>query len=90
MPGVEGLNGNELNVGPDGSKINVTRFDADGTIVPKPGEALSKRLDPDHSKNGVQGEARPRCPTIAGCAKESCVQTRSRRSRLLGYERERT
>ena len=38
----------------DGSKIPVTRFDADGTTVQKPGEALSKSLDPDHSKNGVQ------------------------------------
>jgi phospholipase C len=54
MPGVEGLTGNEFNVAPDGSKIAVTRFDADGTTVQKPGEALSKRLDPDHSKNGVQ------------------------------------
>lgn len=54
MPGVEGLTGNEFNVAPDGSEIAVTRFDADGTTVQKPGEALSKSLDPDHSKTGVQ------------------------------------
>ncbi len=54
MPEVDGLTGNEFNLGPDGSKVGVARFDADGTSVQKPGEALTKALDPDHSKAGVQ------------------------------------
>jgi phospholipase C len=54
MSTIEGLTGNEFNLGPDGSKITVTRFDADGSTVQKPGEALQKRLDPDHSKAGVR------------------------------------
>jgi phospholipase C len=54
MPEVEGLTGEEFNLDPDGNRIGLTRFDADGTAVQKPGEALEKRLDPDHSKSGVQ------------------------------------
>jgi phospholipase C len=54
LPDVNGLNGDEYNLGPDHKPIPVTRFDADGTTVQKPGEALEKRLDPDHSKRGVQ------------------------------------
>jgi phospholipase C len=54
MGEVEGLTGTEFNLDPDGNKIGVTRFDADGTAIQKPGEALQKRLDPDHSKAGVQ------------------------------------
>lgn len=54
MPEVNGLTGTEYNLDRDGSQIQVARFDADGTAVQKPGEALQKRLDPDHSKAGVQ------------------------------------
>jgi phospholipase C len=54
MPDVEGLTGDEFNLDPDGNKIGVIRFDADGSTVQKPGEALVKPLDPDHSKAGVQ------------------------------------
>jgi phospholipase C len=54
MPEVDGLTGDEFNLGPDGTKVPVTRFDADGTSIQKPGEALTKALDPDHSKAGVQ------------------------------------
>lgn len=54
MPEVNGLNGDEFNVGPDGSKVPITAFDADATKVQRPGEALQKKLDPDHSKKGVQ------------------------------------
>jgi phospholipase C len=54
MPEVNGLTGEESNVYPEGNRIGVTRFDADGTAVIKPGEALTKPLDPDHSKKGVQ------------------------------------
>jgi phospholipase C len=54
MPDVNGLNGDEYNVDGNGNKIQVTRFDADGSTIQKPGEALVKGLDPDHSKQGVQ------------------------------------
>jgi phospholipase C len=54
VPDVNGLNGDEYNLGPDLKPIQVTRFDADGSTVQKPGEALEKRLDPDHSKDGVR------------------------------------
>ena len=54
MADVNGLTGEEFNLDPDGNRIGLTRFDADGTAVQKPGEALEKRLDPDHSKAGVQ------------------------------------
>jgi phospholipase C len=54
MPEVEGLTGEEFNLDPDTNRIGVVRFDADGTAVQKPGEALQKGLDPDHSKTGVQ------------------------------------
>jgi phospholipase C len=54
MDAVEGLTGDEFNLDRDGNKITVRRFDADGNTVQKPGEALQKRLDPDHGKNGVQ------------------------------------
>src|SRR5947209_19278643 len=54
MPEVNGLTGEEFNLDPEGSRIPITRFDADGSTVQKPGEALQKRLDPDHSKHGVQ------------------------------------
>lgn len=51
---VDGLTGDEFNLGPDGTKVPVTAFDADANRIQRPGEALQKRLDPDHSKDGVQ------------------------------------
>ncbi len=56
MGDVDGLTGPDVNfnVDPHGNKIPVTAFDADAQKVQRRGEALEKRLDPDHSKHGVQ------------------------------------
>jgi phospholipase C len=54
MTEVDGLKGDEFNFGPDGTKVPVTPFDADANDIQRPGEALQKKLDPDHSKAGVQ------------------------------------
>jgi phospholipase C len=54
MEDVDGLTGAEYNLDRDGHEIGVTAFDADATRIVRPGEALQKRLDPDHSKHGVQ------------------------------------
>jgi phospholipase C len=53
MPEVNGLNGDEFNLGPDGTKVPLKAFDADAHDVQRPGEALQKKLDPDHSKQEV-------------------------------------
>lgn len=50
---VDGLSGDEYNLDRNGAKVTVHAFDADGTAVMRTGEALSKALDPDHSKHGV-------------------------------------
>jgi phospholipase C len=52
---VNGLTGPEVNfnLGPDGTRVPITAFDADGNTVQRKGEALQKRLDPDHSPHGV-------------------------------------
>jgi phospholipase C len=56
MADLDGLTGPEVNfnVDPNGNKIGITAFDADAQRVQRHGEALQKRLDPDHSKHGVQ------------------------------------
>ena len=54
MQQVDGLTGTEFNMDADGNVINVHAFDADATKVQRPGEALQKRLDPDHSPAGVR------------------------------------
>jgi phospholipase C len=56
MGDVAGLTGPEVNfnVGPGGEHIGITAFHADGVRVQRHGEALQKRLDPDHSKKGVR------------------------------------
>ncbi|MEY2441958.1 MAG: phospholipase [bacterium] len=54
MTDVDGLGGSEFNFGPDGSKVAVTAFDATDHTLQHRGEALQKRLDPDHSRSGVQ------------------------------------
>jgi phospholipase C len=59
MPEVNGLTGDEFNLGPDGTKVPITAFDADAHHIQHPGEALQKKLDPDHSKPGVQIQIGP-------------------------------
>src|SRR5690349_9961452 len=53
MPEVNGLTGEEFNLGPDGTQVALKEFDADAHDVQRMGEALQKKLDPDHSKHGV-------------------------------------
>src|SRR3954468_23067248 len=53
LPEINGLTGDEVNLGPDGSKVPLTAFDADAHAIQRVGEALRKGLDPDHSKGGV-------------------------------------
>ncbi|MFL5862760.1 MAG: alkaline phosphatase family protein [Solirubrobacteraceae bacterium] len=52
---INGLTGPDVNfnLGPDGTRIPITPFDADGNEVQRRGEALQKSLDPDHSPHGV-------------------------------------
>ncbi len=56
MLDVDGLTGPDVNfnVDPNGTRIPLTEFDADAHKVQRHGEALEKKLDPDHSKHGVQ------------------------------------
>jgi len=54
MSEVDGLSGAEYNLDPNGAKIAVHPFDAEANKVLRPGEALQKRLDPDHSPKGVR------------------------------------
>jgi len=55
MPEIDGLTGPAVNFNPapDGTRIPITAFDADAQHVQRQGEALQKRLDPDHSPAGV-------------------------------------
>ena len=59
MADVDGLKGDEFNLGPDKKAIPITAFDADAHHVQREGEALQKSLDPDHSKEGVQVQLGP-------------------------------
>jgi phospholipase C len=54
-PEVNGLTGPEVNANdaPNGKRIPIKAFDADAHDVQRMGEALQKRLDPDHSPAGV-------------------------------------
>jgi phospholipase C len=61
MPEVNGLDGDEVNLAPDGSRIAVHPFDADANDVQRKGEALDKKLDPDHSKRGVAIQLQDGC-----------------------------
>jgi phospholipase C len=54
MTDVDGLRGDEFNLDADGKQIGVHAFDAEANKVLRPGEALQKRLDPDHSPKGVR------------------------------------
>jgi phospholipase C len=55
MNDVDGLTGPDVNVNldPDGNKVPIHAFDAEASTVQRAGEALQKRLDPDHSPKGV-------------------------------------
>jgi phospholipase C len=53
MTDVDGLTGAEFNLDRDGKRIPVRAFDAEHSNVQRVGEALQKRLDPDHSPKGV-------------------------------------
>ncbi len=59
MADLDGLKGDEFNLGPDKRAIHVRALDADAHDVQREGEALEKKLDPDHSKNGVQIQLGP-------------------------------
>src|SRR4051794_7425984 len=59
MADVNGLKGDEFNLGPDNKAIPITAFNADAHDVQRTGEALQKSLDPDHSKKGVQIQLGP-------------------------------
>jgi len=54
MQDVDGLTGDEFNLDADGDVIKVHAFDAEANKVQRAGEALQKRLDPDHSPAGVR------------------------------------
>jgi len=59
MTEVDGLRGDEFNLDVDGNRIGVHAFDAEANKVQRPGEALQKRLDPDHSPKGVRKQLGP-------------------------------
>jgi phospholipase C len=59
MTDVDGLTGDEFNLDADGKRVPVHAFDADAHEVQRPGEALQKRLDPDHSPRGVRVQLGP-------------------------------
>src|SRR6476661_5552709 len=50
---IEGLSPELYNLDPHRNKIPITAFDADAQKIQRHGEALQKRLDPDHSPKGV-------------------------------------
>ena len=59
MAEVEGLVGNEWNLDKKGRRVAVTPFDAEAHAVQPRGEALQKKLDPDHSPTGVRIQLGP-------------------------------
>ena len=59
MTEVDGLTGEEFNLDSNGKKIPVVAFDAEATRVQRRGEALQKKLDPDHSPAGVKVQLGP-------------------------------
>jgi phospholipase C len=59
MSELDGLTGDEFNLDADGNSIPVHAFDAEANKVQRPGEALQKRLDPDHSPKGVRTQLGP-------------------------------
>lgn len=59
MTEVDGLRGTEFNLDADGKRIAVHAFDAEADKVQRKGEALQKKLDPDHSPAGVRKQLGP-------------------------------
>jgi phospholipase C len=59
MDEVDGLTGEERNLDSRGRAIKVHPFDAEAQRVQPSGEALQKRLDPDHSPRGVRIQVGP-------------------------------
>jgi len=59
MTEVDGLTGTEFNVDDRGVKRFVHAFDAEAQRVQRRGEALQKKLDPDHSPRGVRVQLGP-------------------------------
>jgi phospholipase C len=55
MADIEGLTGPDVNfnLDRDGNRIGIHAFDAEASAVQRSGEALQKRLDPDHSTKGT-------------------------------------
>jgi phospholipase C len=80
MPEVNGLNGDEFNLDPNGNRVPLREFHADASDVQRQGEALQKSLDPDHSKAGVHNQLGPwgadGRPEMGGFVK-AFVQTRN-------------
>jgi phospholipase C len=54
MTDLDGLGGREFNFDRNQKKIAVHAFDAEANKVQRPGEALQKKLDPDHSIKAVK------------------------------------
>jgi phospholipase C len=59
MTDVDGLDGDEFNLDAKGRRVPVHAFDAEAQRVQRFGEALEKRLDPDHSPRGVRTQVGP-------------------------------
>src|SRR3954469_1183605 len=54
MADLDGLGGREFNFDRNQKKIAIHAFDAEANKVQRPGEALQKKLDPDHSIKAVK------------------------------------
>jgi len=63
MTDVDGLTGEEFNFDPNGERIGVHPFDTSDQKLQRRGEALQRKLDPDHSPRGVQTQVGPGYPT---------------------------
>src|SRR4051794_856211 len=74
MADVNGLKGEEFNLGPDNKAIPITAFNADAHDIQRTGEALQKSLDPDHSKKGVQIQLGPGYGTDAADTNQGFVK----------------
>jgi phospholipase C len=58
LPDVDGLDLNEFNLDPEGGRHPVHAFHARASKVQRPGEALQKRLDPNHSPESVKRQVK--------------------------------
>ncbi len=59
MQDVDGLTGNEFNLDRRRRRIRVRAFDAEAARIQRRGEALQKKLDPDHGPLGVKMQLGP-------------------------------